>query len=70
MDTYLDHAKVEIEVLLNTRRDVLCQGTAQDYAVYKMMVGEISGLNRAIGVIDDLQKRINKHNGDLDEDSG
>jgi hypothetical protein len=67
MDTYLSHAKVEIEVLLNTRRDVLCNGTAADFAAYKMITGEISGLNRAIGIIDDLQKRIDKHNGDIDE---
>jgi hypothetical protein len=67
MDTYLGNAKQEIEVLLNTRRDVLCGGTAKDFAEYKMVVGEISGLNRAIGIIDDLQKRIDINNGDIDD---
>jgi hypothetical protein len=70
MDTYLDHAKTEILVLLNTRNTVLSGGTAKDFAEYKYIVGEISGLNRAIGIIDDLQQRINKSNGDIDEDDG
>ena len=68
MDTYLGHAKVEIEVLLNTRREVLCNGAAKDFAEYRNMVGEITGLNRTIRIIDDLQTRINKHNGDIDDD--
>jgi hypothetical protein len=69
MDTYLSHAKIEIEVLLNTRRTVLCNGAAKDFAEYKLVVGEITGLNRAIGIIDGLQQRIDRNNGDIDEDN-
>jgi hypothetical protein len=67
--SYLIEAKKKILVLLNSREALLCGGGAKDYAEYKWITGEISGLNRAIQEIDDLQKRIDRNNGDLDEDS-
>ena len=67
--SYLKVAKDNILVLLNTRKDVLCSGGAKDYPDYRRITGEISGLNHAIRELDDLQQRIDKHNGDNDDDS-
>jgi hypothetical protein len=66
--SYLIEAKKKILVLLNSRKDVLCSGGAKDYPDYRRITGEISGLNHAIRELDDLQMRIEKNNGDLDED--
>ena len=66
--SYLKTAKENILVLLNTRKDVLCSGGAKDYHDYRRITGEISGLNHAIRELDDLQQRIDKHNGDTDTD--
>ena len=57
MDSYLDHVKKEITVLLNAREGVLCNGTAKDFAGYKEVVGQITGLKLAINEIDTLQVR-------------
>jgi len=67
--SYLMEAKKKIEVLLNTRKELLCGGGVKDYPDYKRISGEISGLNHAIRELDDLQNRINQHNGDIDDDS-
>lgn len=65
----LSLAKKKILVLLNSREQVLCSGGAKDYPHYRQITGEISGLNHAIREIDDLQKRIDSNNGDLEEGS-
>lgn len=67
--SYLVEAKKKILVLLNSRKEVLCSGSAKDFADYRRITGEISGLNHAIRELEDLQQRIDKHNGDIDEDS-
>jgi hypothetical protein len=67
MDTYLGNAKQEITVLLNNRKEVLWGGAAKDFAEYRNMVGSITGLELAIRIIDDLQKRIDISNGDIDD---
>lgn len=67
---YLTELKKQISVLLNTRETVLCGGGAKDFPDYRRITGEISGLNLAIQEIQDLQKRIDINNGDIDEGSG
>lgn len=66
--SYLVEAKKRISVLLNTRNDVLCSGGAKDFPGYTRIVGEITGLNLAIRELDDLQKRIDRNNGDIDDE--
>jgi hypothetical protein len=65
--TTTGQARGKIEALLLTRKEVLCGGGAKDYAHYKQIVGEITGLNLAIGELNDLQKRIDTNNGDIDD---
>lgn len=57
MDSEFIKLKTKIEELLNTRQIVLYGGSAKDFAHYKQIVGEITGLNLAINEINDLQKK-------------
>ena len=57
MDSVFTTLQAKIEGLLNTRQTVLCGGNAKDFAHYKQIVGEISGLNLAMNEINDLQKK-------------
>ena len=69
MSQYLTEAKKKIKALLISREEVLCGGGARDFPEYKRVTGEISGLNLALRELDDLQKRIDINNGDIDEDN-
>ena len=64
METTLSYLRKQIEVLLNAREIVICGGGAKDFAHYRQMVGERTGLNLVINEINDLQKRLEKLDGD------
>jgi len=47
-----------------TRSALVTSGGAKDYAEYKLMVGQITGLTLAITAINDLLEQKAKQNGD------
>jgi len=61
METTLSELKKKIEVLLNSRNQVLSGGGAKDYAQYRQIVGEITGLNLAINEINGLQRKFERN---------
>lgn len=69
MSTYYTEAKKQIEALLLSRQTVLCSGGAKDFPDYRRITGEISGLNLSIRELNDLQERLEKHNGDIEDSS-
>jgi len=60
MQSDLIHLKKKINELIDTRTRVISSGQAKDYASYKQMVGEKTGLEHAIREINDLHKMQEK----------
>jgi len=53
----LIHLKLKIAELVATRVEKINSGNCEDYAVYKQIVGERTGLLMAVSEINDLLKR-------------
>ena len=56
----LIHLKGKIQELIQLREVKINAGGCEDYAVYKQIVGERTGLLLAIQEINDLHKRISE----------
>jgi hypothetical protein len=54
MQSELIHLKKKINELIETRTRVISSGQAKDFAQYRQMVGEKTGLELAIREINDL----------------
>ena len=59
--------KSKLRELIETRKELIASGAAKDYAHYKQMVGEKTGLELAIRELEDLQKKRAQADGDNDE---
>ena len=56
----LIHLKGKIQDLVESRDNKITSGSCDDYAVYKQIVGERTGLLMAIQEINDLLKRLSE----------
>ena len=56
----LTHLKGKIQELVTTRDNKITAGNCEDFAVYKQIVGERTGLLMAIQEINDLLKRLSE----------
>ena len=50
--------------LIETRKELISSGAAKDYAHYKQMVGEKTGLELAIRELEDLQEKRKRNDSD------
>ena len=60
----MNELRKRIQELIDSRTELLAQGNAKDFAEYKLMTGQISGLRLAITEITDLQDKQRKADGD------
>ena len=65
---YLVQLRKQLEASRQARLESLASGSAKDYSQYSKIVGEISGLTLAINETESLLDRINRANGDIDDD--
>lgn len=56
----LIHLRTKIQELVEAREIKINSGSCEDYAVYKQIVGERTGLLLAIQELNDLHKRLSE----------
>ena len=64
IDKYLQHLCRKIDDRVLQLQEAMSAGSAQDYAEYKRMVGEIQGLLTARFETRDLQERLKESDDD------
>ncbi|API52864.1 hypothetical protein BMW22_15675 [Rhizobium leguminosarum] len=54
----LNRARDEIGELIESRTEVVINGSAEDHATYRARCGEINGLRMAIGVMEEIVRKM------------